>query len=137
MPLNRKIVVRTLALLRSLGEVYGTERAMEIWEDLAKILPEDGDLKMEVFKAMLRGGHFGDEIYIISCKRDMKIAAIKALRYWAGIGLKEAKDIVEDAIHSNSSTVPIAPQFFDDGEEPDYKQIVADCKAVGLNVEIV
>ena len=138
MPIPSTIVIRSLSLLRALSEEYGSTKAMEIWEKFSGLI-DDGDLRMEVFKVMLTGGHAGSHIEVRKWDGVSKVHAIKALRIWTLCGLKEGKEAVEAAANNTRTSFALIKNANDEGEEIalDYERLLKEMAEVGLTVELV
>ena len=63
-----------------------------------------------------------------------KVAAIKALRSLSGLGLKEAKDGVEDVMDGRSLTVPLAIGALDDRGQLNAREELATLRQEGIHV---
>lgn len=138
MPVPRNVVYRALALLRELGVAYGSTRAMEIWENMADII-DDGDLKMEVFKVMLSGGFTGTHVEIRDWNGVAKVTAIKCLRKWCDVGLREAKEAVEAGRDKTKSAWEIRTTHDENDEliTVPFNKLVKELEEAGLTVELI
>ena len=87
-----RIVNDGLALMQTITEVCGTELGMAMWDQFAAVMGDDA--KAAIFFSMLTGQSSGN-IRIQSYPSNQKIAVIKSIRTWTGMGLKEAKDVSE------------------------------------------
>lgn len=63
-----------------------------------------------------------------------KVAAIKALRYITGLGLKDAKDTVEDVMEGHNLEVPLNPKAIDNHGRLDAREEVATLRAEGIHI---
>lgn len=92
---RRQLTDSSLMFLRAVGNVYGSDRAMEMWGQLADtVTPE---LKCWVFEAMLLG-RMGSTMTINKFSQfSNKLGVIKAIRTYDRrmLGLKEAKDMYD------------------------------------------
>lgn len=92
---RRQLTDSSLMFLRAVGNVYGSERAMTMWGQLADtVTPE---LKGWVFEAMLLG-RMGCTMTINQFNQfSNKVGVIKAIRTYDRrmLGLKEAKDMYD------------------------------------------
>jgi len=138
MPLPSEVVMKSVALLRALAKEYGAPKAMEVWEGMSDII-DDADLKMDVFKAMLSGGHVGLNIELWRWDGAQKVTAIKALRAATGCSLKEAADAVEAADIGQRTEMPLVIHTDNTGQqiEPNYTGIQRELKAAGLTIEFL
>ena len=89
-----RIVNDGLALMQTITEVCGTEAGMQMWDQFASAMGDD--VKAAIFFSMMTGQSSGN-IRIHSYPSSQKIAVIKSIRTWTGMGLKEAKDLSEEA----------------------------------------
>ena len=102
---KRELIDSGLMFLRAVGNVYGSDRAMEMWHTIADAV--NPDLKGWTFEAMLLG-RMESSIVITGFSRFVnKISIIKAIRTWdrRGLGLKEAKDMYEGLVESSKEIV--------------------------------
>lgn len=89
------IVSNGLHFLRSITECYGTEKGLELWEQIASIL--DPDVKGQIFFAMVTGT-YNDRIELRGVTpggMHNAVPCIKAIREHSGLGLKDAKDMYD------------------------------------------
>lgn len=89
-----RIVNDGLALMQTITEVCGTDAGMQMWDQFAVAMGDD--VKAAIFFSMMTGQSTGN-IRIQSYPSNQKIAVIKSIRTWTGMGLKEAKDLSEEA----------------------------------------
>ena len=78
--------------MRSITECYGSEKGMELWTSIADTLGKE--VKGEIFFAMV-SGEYTTKIKVSGTVAD-RIASIKTIRTFTGLGLKEAKDISDE-----------------------------------------
>lgn len=101
------VVQSALVFVRALTEAYGSEAGMQLWENLNHNL--DPDIKGKVFFAMLTGDYNNIiKLTGMSLPYD-KVRAIKTIRTYTGLGLKESKDIcdcLEQGIHKRIEVEP-------------------------------
>ena len=94
--------------LRAVTDCYGAEEGMRLWDRIASEL--DPKLKGEIFFAILCGSQ-GNRINLsvanLTDGLNSKIMMIKTLRTVTGMGLKEAKDIVDLLLIGHSETITI------------------------------
>lgn len=102
---KRELTDSGLMFLRAIGNVYGSERAMEMWQQLADIV--NPDLKGWTFEAMLLGRMESSIVITGLAIHVNKIGIIKAIRTWdrRSLGLKEAKDMLDGLIESGKEIV--------------------------------
>lgn len=104
------VISNGLHFMRAITEAYGAEEGMRLWETIAGTL--DPDIKGQIFFAMLTGT-YNDTIVLRRAQASgiaNRVAAIKEIRNWTGMGLKEAKD-ASDAVESGRSVrITVKPQ---------------------------
>lgn len=83
------IISAGLEFMRSITECYGSEKGMQLWDSIASALGKD--VKGEIFFAMV-SGEYTSKLRLGGNVGD-RIASIKAIRTYTGLGLKEAKDL--------------------------------------------
>lgn len=93
---EHECLVATLEFMRATADHYGAEKGMDVYGRVLDAMPE---LKSKIFMGLLTG-EFDRSCVTLSwiansLNRD-KIACIKAVRYATGMGLKEAKDTVDN-----------------------------------------
>lgn len=94
---SKELIISTIEFIRAAREELGTELGEE--KTNAMLDAFDPALKGQVFMELLMGN-----IGMVKIQRDRndfspkKIAAIKAVRKIASLGLKEAKDIVDNCV---------------------------------------
>lgn len=126
-PENHKtaIISTGMHFMRSITEAYGAETGMELWEQIASVL--DPDVKGQIFFAMITG-KYNDRIILrglTSSAVTARIACIKELRVWSGLGLKEAKDIVDSlAMEHGPKSITVRPE--------NYSSVVDKLSSVGF-----
>lgn len=77
--------------IRSLCETYGHENGMAVWDKVRDVLGDRA--ASDIFLGMLTGDY---NMLRVTQIGQYKIEAIKLVRSLTGVGLKEAKDFVED-----------------------------------------
>ena len=136
---------KTMDFLRMVSNHYGAEMSHEVWTELSKILGDD-ELTMGVMTTLLKGDSGTAEFRLVKWHRDVgglacegKVPAIKKLREWTRVGLKESKDAVEEAEHGNGTNFKIAQRVDDDGEwiSINHDQFEREMRAVGLDIEYI
>lgn len=88
-----QVISSSIDFIRVITEVYGADEGMKLWEKIADVL--DPDLKGEVFFSMLTNEHYDRLILRASRNVSNRVAPIKSVREHTGLGLKEAKDIID------------------------------------------
>ncbi len=136
---SNDVVIKALALLRSLNKEYGSEKAMEVWAGMSNLI-DDGDLTLEVFKCLMNGGFKAQSFRLVywDASKKNKVAAIKAIRFWSGLGLKDAKKMVDAAEIGEENIIELKKVFDDNGNqmEIDYDNFNHAMKQEGLVVEL-
>jgi hypothetical protein len=119
-------VVRSgVDFLSSLGEFYGNERALQIWDSIRSSIGED--LAGAIFMAMLTGNVTRRvTIRSLAPGETLKIEAIKQVREVTGMGLKEAKDLV--------AACDLGPQQFTLRDSVNLNEFVRNMNRAGFGV---
>lgn len=99
---KQSVISSGIEFVRAVTEAYGAEEGMRLWDKLNETL--DPDVKGEVFFAMITGSYYDKITLHPSPNMSNRVAAIKSVRSWTGLGLKEAKDIV-DAVTGYNGTL--------------------------------
>ena len=93
------MLIASLDLIRSMNALYGAEKAQELWDVIGDTLGKE--TKYKVFHMMLTGER---PVGIADIKGPIawrsgsnKVSAIKAIRAFTGMGLRESKEIIEEA----------------------------------------
>jgi len=89
------LIVEAIAFMQAVIAEYGAEKGEEMWDTI--VLTLDPSLKRQILMKMITGDFAGRIIirgYRGECR---KVPAIKAVRNITGLGLKEAKDLVDRA----------------------------------------
>lgn len=89
------IVSDGIAFIRSITTAYGSDTGMELWDTIASTL--DPDVKGKIFFAMLTGSHEDRVTLSGAVAGSNKIACIKIIRQYTGMGLTESKQAYEEA----------------------------------------
>ena len=89
------IVSDGISFIRSITTAYGSETGMELWDTIANTL--DPDVKGKIFFAMLTGSHEDRVTLTGAVAGSNKIACIKIIRQYTGMGLTESKQAYEEA----------------------------------------
>ena len=86
------IVQASLSFIGAVTEAYGADEGLKLWDAINQTL--DPDIKGKVFFAMIKGD-YRNTIKLTGTydSRDL-VRAIKCIRTYTGLGLKEAKDLV-------------------------------------------
>jgi hypothetical protein len=89
------IVSDSLALIRTITTIYGSDEGMKLWETIADTLGPD--VKGKVFFAMLTGS-YEDGVVLIDKQYDSNRAeCIKLIRLYTGMSLMDSKAAYEKA----------------------------------------
>ena len=89
------IVSDGIAFIRSITTAYGSDKGMELWDTIVNTL--DPEIKGKIFFAMLTGSHEDRVTLTGSGAGSNKIACIKIIRQYTGMGLAESKHAYEEA----------------------------------------
>jgi hypothetical protein len=99
-----------LMFLRSMVDYYGQNRALELWDHLNEVMGPD--LKGAVMLRLLMGEDYRRCITIVGVRPghqfSNKVQAIKAVRMLSGLGLKEAKDIIDRVVMGYREVVEVS-----------------------------
>jgi hypothetical protein len=95
--------------LQAITEAYGTDQGLALWETIANTL--DPDVKGQIFFAMITGSYNDTIVLRGSSRSDVynKVACIKEIRTWTGMGLKEAKDVVDCVESGKNVRITVKP----------------------------
>lgn len=104
---NAAVVRSARAFIRSLCETYGHTQGMDVWDKIREVLGDQA--ASDIFLGMLTGDYQGLTVKSVG---HLKIEAIKEVRNFTGMGLKEAKDFVEAVQYHGPKSIP-------DGAIPD------------------
>ena len=118
------IIANGLHFMRSITEAYGADEGMRLWETIAGTL--DPDVKGQIFFAMLTGTHNNRIVLRRVGSNTDRVARIKEIRNWTGLGLKEAKDASDMVELGKPVSLSVRPQ--------DYSVAVVGLRRVGFEV---
>ena len=118
------IVTNGLHFMRSITEAYGADEGMRLWETIASTL--DPDVKGQIFFAMLTGTHNNRIVLKRVGPNTDRVARIKEIRNWTGLGLKEAKDASDSVEMGKSISLTVKPQ--------EYAMAIVGLRRVGFEV---
>ena len=118
------VVANGLHFMRSITEAYGAEEGMRLWETIAGTL--DPDVKGQIFFAMIAGTHNNRIVLRRVGPNTDRVARIKEIRNWTGLGLKEAKDLSDMVELGKPMSLTVRPQ--------DYSVAVVGLRRVGFEV---
>lgn len=92
--IRRENMIReAISFMQAVIAEYGEEKGEEMWDTIVTTL--DPSVKRQILMTMLTG-NFGTKIVLRGfIGQPKKVNAIKAVRSITGLGLKEAKDIVD------------------------------------------
>jgi hypothetical protein len=103
------VISNGMHFMRAITEAYGAEEGMRLWETIANTL--DPDVKGQIFFAMLTGTY--NDIIVLKRAQAAgitnRVAAIKEIRNWTGLGLKEAKDVLDLVESGLSVKITVRP----------------------------
>lgn len=118
------IVTNGLHFMRSITEAYGADEGMRLWETIADTL--DGDIKGQIFFAMITG-NYNNRVVLKRVGSDTdRVARIKEIRNWTGLGLKEAKDASDMVELGKPVSLTVKPQ--------EYAKAVVGLRRVGFEI---
>lgn len=103
------VISNGMHFMRAITEAYGAEQGMRLWETIADTL--DPDIKGQIFFAMITGT-YNDTIVLRRAQASgiaNRVAAIKEIRNWTGMGLKEAKDASDTVESGRSVRITVKP----------------------------
>jgi hypothetical protein len=144
MPASPRLVSKTISLLKQIQKDYSTAEAERIWTNIENAI-DNVDLKMEVFKRLLSGSTHVDEVIITrwtatgnNAIAGGKVQAIKLIRNLSGLGLKEAKDMVEAAAEGRQQTFKLMIKRDEDGAilDHDFRRAEADLSEANFEFEM-
>jgi hypothetical protein len=118
------VIANGLHFMRSITEAYGADEGMRLWETIAGTL--DPDVKGQIFFAMLTGTHNNRIVLRRVGPNTDRVARIKEIRNWTGLGLKEAKDLSDMVELGKPMSLTVRPQ--------DYSVAVVGLRRVGFEV---
>ena len=118
------IIANGMHFMRSITEAYGADEGMRLWETIAGTL--DPDVKGQIFFAMITGTHNNRIVLRRVGPNTDRVARIKEIRNWTGLGLKEAKDLSDMVELGKPMSLTVRPQ--------DYSVAVVGLRRVGFEV---
>ena len=121
---KESVIANGLHFMRSITEAYGTDEGMRLWEIIAGTL--DPDVKGQIFFAMITGTHQNRIVLRRVGPNTDRVARIKEIRNWTGMGLKEAKDASDMAEMNKPVSLSVKPH--------EYTQAVHGLRRVGFEV---
>ena len=121
---KESVIANGLHFMRSITEAYGADEGMRLWETIANTL--DGDVKGQIFFAMLTGTHNNRIVLKRVGPNTDRVARIKEIRNWTGLGLKEAKDLSDMVELGKPMSLTVRPQ--------EYNVAVVGLRRVGFEV---
>jgi ribosomal protein L7/L12 len=104
---EKSVVIDAIALVRSLTKAYGPEEGSKFWDAIASTARPQ--LKNAVFLAMLTGEYEDNVTFRVRPGHTQKIASIKAIRHYTGMGLTESKEAYEKSEFS-PVTIRVQPE---------------------------
>lgn len=127
------IISNGLHFMRAITEAYGSDKGLELWEQITSVL--DPDVKGQIFFAMITGT-YNDRILLKGVSNSPgahnAVACIKEIRTWSGMGLKEAKDMYDRLRDRTWSSTPSQEYIKVDHEN--YSKAVGALRSVGFTV---
>ena len=121
---KESVIANGLHFMRSITEAYGVDEGMQLWDTIASTL--DPDVKGQIFFAMITGT-YNNRITLkgVGASTD-RVARIKEIRNWTGLGLKEAKDLSDMVELGKPMSLTVRPQ--------EYSVAVMGLRRVGFEV---
>lgn len=98
---NTAVVRSARSFIRSLCETYGHTQGMQVWDQIRVVLGDQA--ASDIFLGMLTGDHHG---LMLTSIGQLKIEAIKEMRAFTGMGLKDAKDFIEAVQYNGPKSIP-------------------------------
>ena len=121
---KESVIANGLHFMRSITEAYGADEGMQLWDTIASTL--DPDVKGQIFFAMITGT-YNNRITLKRVGADTdRVARIKEIRNWTGLGLKEAKDVSDMVEMGKPISLTVKPQ--------EYSVAVVALRRVGFQV---
>ena len=118
------VISNGLHFMRSITEAYGADEGMRLWETIADTL--DPEVKGQIFFAMITGTHNNRIVLRRVGTNTDRVARIKEIRNWTGLGLKEAKDASDMVELGKPVSLSVRPQ--------EYSMAVTGLRRVGFQV---
>ena len=115
----KQLVNSGLSFIRQITERYGVAEGTQIWENIMTHV--DDEAKGAIMFAMLTG-QSSNEIRLTTVPYDQLIKAIKAVRSATGLGLKEAKDLVEGVMGRYGPASPATIKVNDEVKKEIFKR---------------
>jgi hypothetical protein len=100
---SSKIVRAARTFIKSVCEVYGSDRGLEFWDNIRKNLGED--IAGDIFFGMITQA--GTDEVLVKSTGINKIAIIKEIRQLTGWGLKESKDFVDSVEYNGEQLLKL------------------------------
>lgn len=123
------IISNGLHFMRSITEAYGSEKGLELWEQITSVL--DPEVKGQIFFAMITGT-YNNRVELKKVDPDANaVWCIKAIRQWSGLGLKDAKDMFDRLRNRGPFGTS---EFIKLGTHEDYHTAVTELRKVGFTV---
>jgi len=94
---SKQLINSGIRFLRDLQTDLGTEIGLAVWDKLREAMGDE--ISGQVLFGILKG-NMGDTIRLESVVHGRLINTIKIVREFTGIGLKDAKDLVERVLYN-------------------------------------
>lgn len=107
-----QIISTSVLFIKAITEEFGAEKGMELWDRISEVI--DPEIKGQIFFSMLTMQY--GTIFLQSNNLDQiqiqvnKIPIIKCLRNYTGMGLKEAKDCVDNLLLGKTQKIEVQPE---------------------------
>jgi len=104
---RERLIQSSVDFIRCLTDNYGVEAGMRMWATIADTV--DPKLKGDIFFAVISGAQSGF-VVLSNIKTTDRVAAVKEIRTWSGMGLKEAVDAVKSVESGKITKIEIDPK---------------------------
>lgn len=120
-----KIVHVSIELMKTLTEIWGSDRGMELWEKISEAL--GNDIKGEIFFGMITGKYKSGSLNIKTVSTNHYVMMIKQVKTATGFGLKEAKDFCDYVKN-------VGPKILDCGDRDRASILAKELMEIGCEV---
>ena len=98
---SEKLISSGIRFLRDLQTDLGTDIGLEVWDKIREAMGDE--VAGQVLFGMIKG-HNGNTLRLEAVTHGHLIQTIKLVREFTGIGLKDAKDLVERVLYNPGHT---------------------------------
>ena len=108
------LIIESIAFMQAVIAAYGPEKGEEMWDTI--VLTLDPSVKRQILMKLLTGDFVG-KVVIRGYRGERRaVRAIKAVREITGLGLKEAKDLIDRAYGRDNTKglpteIPVQPSL--------------------------